>query len=99
MLAKLGKKTKMDGNWLNKKNSTKTLALLKHFSIDLSRLTIKQDCGTEEIVITDSNSRTVFGNYASFHNGKRQWNTPQQEDIQKAAFVSLDPYFKEGSLK
>jgi sugar/nucleoside kinase (ribokinase family) len=98
MLSKLGIKTKLDGNWLSEKNADKIRNILKPFNIDITRLKTRQNYGTEEIVITDKNSRTVFGNYASFHRGEKQWNTPQETDIQNAAFVSLDPYFKNESL-
>lgn len=55
--------------------------------------------GTEEVVIADRESRTVFGNYASFHAGERQWNDPQPDDIADADIVCLDPYFREQSLR
>ena len=98
MLSKFGMKTMLDGNWLNQNNADKVFSILKPFNIDVSRLTVKHDYGTEEIVITDKDSRTVFGNYAKFHSGEKQWNTPQEMDIQNAVLVSLDPYFKEESL-
>jgi sugar/nucleoside kinase (ribokinase family) len=98
MLSKLGIKTKIDGNWINKKHADKIQNRLKSFHIDISRLTVKENYGTEEIVITDKNSRTVFGNYASFHREKKQWNTPKETDIKEASFVSVDPYFKNESL-
>jgi sugar/nucleoside kinase (ribokinase family) len=98
MLSKLGMKTKLDGNWLNQNNADKIIKLLKPFNIDISRLAIKQNCGAEEFVITDKNSRTVFGNYAKFHSGNKQWNTSKEEDIQNAAIIGLDPYFKEEAL-
>jgi sugar/nucleoside kinase (ribokinase family) len=94
MLSKLGIKTKLDGNWLNPKNSPTILNILEPFNIDTSRLTVEEGYGTEEIVITDRDSRTVFGNYASFHSGGKQWNTPFEEDISNAQMVALDPYFK-----
>jgi sugar/nucleoside kinase (ribokinase family) len=98
MLSKLGMKTKLDGIWLNQKFAEKVLNLLKPFDIDVSRLTIKPDCGTEEIVITDKTTRTVFGNYAHFHTGKKQWNVPHEVDIQNASMVILDPYHRDESL-
>ncbi|MBN1693814.1 carbohydrate kinase family protein [candidate division WOR-3 bacterium] len=98
MLSKLGIKTKLDGNWLSEKNADKIRNILKPFNIDITRLKTRQNYGTEEIVITDKNSRTVFGNYASFHRGEKQWNPPRETDIQNATFVSLDPYFKDESL-
>ncbi len=99
MLSKLGVKTKLDGNWLNQNNANKVFDILKPFDIDVSRLTVKARYGTEEIVITDKDSRTVFGNFAKFHSGEKQWNAPEEIDIQNADFVSLDPYFKEESLR
>jgi sugar/nucleoside kinase (ribokinase family) len=99
MLSKLGIKSKLDGNWLGAENAKKILSILSSFDIDSSRLTIKKNYpGTEEIVIVDRTSRTVFGNYASFHTGQKQWNTPQEADIQAAKLASLDPYFKDESL-
>jgi sugar/nucleoside kinase (ribokinase family) len=99
MLSKLGIKTKLDGNWLGEENAKKISTILSSFDIDSSRLTIMKNYrGTEEIVITDQTSRTVFGNYASFHASEKQWNTPHEADIQAAKYVSLDPYFRQESL-
>ncbi len=98
MLSKLGLKTKLDGNWLNPKHAGGIKNLLSPFDIDISRLKTKKDHGTEEIVITDRNSRTIFGNYASFHNGAKQWNDPDETDICEASMVSIDPFFRKESL-
>jgi sugar/nucleoside kinase (ribokinase family) len=94
VLSKLGLSCKLDGNWLNPKNAPVILDILKPFGIDTSRFTIKEGFGTEEIVITDKESRTVFGNYAAFHSGIKQWNTPCEEDVINCKIVALDPYFK-----
>jgi len=99
VLSKLGLKTKLDGNWLNHKNAEKVFTILKPYAIDVSRLEVKQEFGTEEIVITDKDSRTIFGNYARFHSGEKQWNAPEEIDIRNAAFVGLDPYLKDESLR
>jgi sugar/nucleoside kinase (ribokinase family) len=98
MLSKFGITTKLDGNWINQDHADKNFKLLSPFNIDISRLTVKPACGTEEIVISDKTSRTIFGNFARFHSGKKQWNTPREEDIQNASMVCLDPYFKEEAL-
>lgn len=98
MLSKLGIKTKLDGNWLNKKNAEKIRNCLKSYDIDVAGLKIKENYGTEEIVVTDGDSRTVFGNYASFHRGEKQWNIPKETDIKDATIVSLDPFFRDESL-
>jgi sugar/nucleoside kinase (ribokinase family) len=94
VLSKLGLNTKLDGNWINPKNAEKVTTLLNPYKIDTSRLTIKDNFGTEEIVITDKNTRTVFGNYVAFHSGELQWNTPIEDDIKNTKIVALDPYMK-----
>ena len=98
ILSKLGVKTKLDGNWLNPAKANQVFDLLKPFDIDISRLTIKENYGTDEVVIADRTTRTIFGNYAAFHSGVKQWNTPQEEDIEHAALVALDPFLRDESL-
>jgi sugar/nucleoside kinase (ribokinase family) len=97
MLSKLGLRTLLDGNWLNQRNAARVISLLEPFKIDLTRLTVQEEGGTEELVFADGRSRTVFGNYARFHDGERQWNAPREIDVQNAAMVSLDPFFRQES--
>ncbi len=97
MLSKLGIKTKLDGNWLNKKNAKQILDLLKTFDIDTTQLTIDSNFGTEEIVIVDKNNRTIFGNFAQMHKGKKLWNPPYENFVKQCSMVALDPYFHEDS--
>jgi sugar/nucleoside kinase (ribokinase family) len=99
MLGKFGIKTKLDGIWLNRSKAEQVLELLKPYSIDVSRLTLKDNSGTEEIVITDKKSRTIFGNYAKFFSTEQQWNMPDDSDIRHAALISLDPYLKDESRR
>jgi len=99
MLSKLGLKTKLDGIWLNHSRAGEVMSLLKPFNIDVSGISNKAGCGTFEIVIADRTSRTVFGNYAGFHAGSKQWNDPQEADIQQAAIIALDPYLRDSSLQ
>lgn len=97
ILSKLGVKTRLDGNWLNLKNEKKITGLLKPFGIDISPLRVTDNFGTEEVVIADSTTRTVFGNYAAFHSGEKQWNSPDEDDIKSCKLAVLDPYFREES--
>jgi sugar/nucleoside kinase (ribokinase family) len=99
VLAKLGLLSKLDGNWIHPARAAKVTGLLRPLGVDVSRLTVSEAGGTEEVVIADRDSRTVFGNYASFHAGPRQWNEPAPDDIREAGIVCLDPYFKEQSLQ
>ncbi len=98
MLSKLGIRTKLDGNWINSGYYAGIMKLLKPFGIDMSRLKVKEKSGTLEFVVTDGDSRTVFGNYAAFHNGEKQWNEPREEDIRSADYISIDPYFRQESI-
>jgi sugar/nucleoside kinase (ribokinase family) len=93
VLSKLGLKTKLDGSWLSQQHSGTIIDLLRPFDIDITRLVRREGFGAEEIVISDKTSRTVFGNYAAYNSGERQWNIPQEIDIQNASIVSLDPFF------
>lgn len=97
MLSKLGVKTKLDGNYLSARHSARVLRTMRSFKVDVSRLKVKENFGTEEYVVTDRDSRTVFGNYASFAEGARQWNDPKEADIRRADYVSIDPFFKNES--
>ena len=94
-LARLGLSVKLDGNWLKRAAADRVTATLAEYGIDVSRLSSTDTLGTDEVVIADGESRTVFGNYAGFHAGPRQWNEPQEEDIAAASVVCLDPYFRD----
>jgi sugar/nucleoside kinase (ribokinase family) len=97
VLSKLGLRTKLDGNWIHPRSADHVLGLLGGFGIDISRLSVNAAGGTIELVIADKETRTVFGNYAAFHAGPPQWNEPQAVDIEDAAVVCLDPYFRDQS--
>ncbi len=99
IMAKLGLSTRLDGNWVNEQSAERVLGTLGAFGIDLSRLARTAVGGTDEIVIADRTSRTIFGNYAAFHSGPRQWNEPQEQDVLDASMVCLDPYFRSESQR
>jgi len=99
MLSKLDIKTKLDGSWISKRTSNSILNILNSFNIDISSLKIDRNYGSEEIIIIDNTSRTIFGNYYSIHSGVNKWNTPNKMDIRNASLISLDPYFGEESIK
>ena len=94
VLSKLGLSTRLDGNWINSMSAHRVLQTMESYGVDVSRLEVKDGFGTEEIVIADRTSRTVFGSYAAFHSGPRQWNQPRREDVRDAAVVCLDPFFR-----
>ncbi len=94
VLARFGLATRLDGNWLNPAHAGAMTGLLGSIGVDTSRLSLRDGFGTDEVLISDGESRTVFGTYAAFSTGPRQWNEPSEEDITSAAIVSIDPYFR-----
>jgi sugar/nucleoside kinase (ribokinase family) len=94
VLARLGLTTRLDGCWVNRRSAERVLATLAGYGIDVSRVTTTDTESTDEVVIADGESRTVFGNYAGFHDGPRQWNEPSPEDVFDARIVCLDPWFR-----
>jgi len=99
VLSKLGLSVKLDGNWLPRRHAAAVRELLGGYGIDVTRLSESDEFGTDELVIADGKTRTVFGNYAAFHNGPVQWNAAHPDDIEQADIVCLDPYFREQSRR
>jgi sugar/nucleoside kinase (ribokinase family) len=99
VLSKLGLTTQLDGTWLRRDRAQEVMRLLGEFGIDLTRLTVDSEGGPDEIVIADRATRTVLGNYASFHSGPVQWNDPRADDVRSAAMVCVDPYLRDESRR
>jgi sugar/nucleoside kinase (ribokinase family) len=98
-LARLGLTTKLDGCWINQPHAEWVMSTLAGYGIDVSRLTVVESGSADEIVIADGQSRTVFGNYAGFHGGPRQWNEARAEDIAETDIVCLDPFFRDSARR
>ena len=99
VLARLGVKTKLDGNRLGKNQKGKdTLKILKGFGINVSRIKLEKGYeGVSEMVISDHHTRTNFGSYCKLLFEDKKWNRPVLEDIAQAEIVCLDPFFEEAS--
>ena len=99
VLSKLGIKVKLDGNWLGEnEEDSYTIRLLNDFKIDTTRINIKKDYrGPNELVIADNSTRTIFGTYGNLFSAGRKWNIVNEEDIENAKIVCLDPFFKDES--
>ncbi len=100
VLARLGAKVKLDGNWLGEDDDgNRTKALLTDFGIDTDRLPLKNGIKTvKEIVFAAEDTRTIFGTYVHLLADKA-WNTPNEDDILQAGVVCLDPFFAEPALQ
>lgn len=98
-LSRLGVKVKLDGNWLgNNSDELQTIDLLSKYDIDITRVNLKEGfTGPNEVVIADSNTRTIFGNYGKSFGSGCNWNEAFEDDIQNSKVVCLDPFFKKAS--
>ena len=96
VLSRLGLQVQLDGNWLgDTAEGKRLLKTIKQFRIDARRLTIKKGyAGVQEIVFSDGESRTIFGNYIDLLSTTRRWNLPRKSDLAQAQIVCVDPPFQ-----
>ena len=95
VLRRLGLRVRLDGNWLGDTAAGRgLLETIKQYGIDARRLKIKKGyAGVAEIIFSDEQSRTIFGNYVALLSGARMWNVPRKKDVARAQIVSVDPPF------
>ncbi|MDH3849169.1 MAG: hypothetical protein GWP64_00525 [Gammaproteobacteria bacterium] len=100
VLARLGVRVKLDGNWLgNDDRGTRTRALLDRSGVDTSRLPLREDYrGVLEVVFAADKTRTIFGGYGRLLE-REDWNMPRPEDVRQAKVICLDPFFGKASLR
>jgi sugar/nucleoside kinase (ribokinase family) len=100
VLARLGARVKLDGNWLGKDDGgMRTKAFLDDFGIDTSRIELKDGYqGVLEAVFAAAKTRTIFGRYGRLLE-REDWNMPVPEDVRQAKIVCLDPFFAKASLR
>jgi sugar/nucleoside kinase (ribokinase family) len=100
VLARLGASVVLEGNWIGDTPACRgTLAFLESRGIDCSGLVVKPGYrGANEITISDSESRTVFGNYVDLLATTRQWEQPNVARIGQAKVACVDPSFGEATL-
>jgi sugar/nucleoside kinase (ribokinase family) len=100
VLARLGARVKLDGNWLgNDDRGTRTRALLDRSGVDTSRLPLREDYrGVLEVVFAADKTRTIFGGYGRLLE-REDWNMPRPEDVRQAKVICLDPFFGKASLR
>jgi sugar/nucleoside kinase (ribokinase family) len=100
VLARLGASVVLEGNWIGDTPACRgTLAFLQSRGIDCSGLVVKPGYrGVNEITISDSESRTVFGNYIDLLETTPQWEQPNVARIKQAKVVCVDPSFGEATL-
>jgi len=99
VLARLGLKVKLDGNWINPDEDADFLQkVFDDYKVDITRVSFRKCSGPKEMLVVDANARTVFGTYGQLAQDK-SWNSPTEADIENASLVCLDPFFEKASLQ
>ena len=101
VLARLGIPVTLEGNWIGDTPACRrTMEFLRERDIDVSGLVVKADYpGATEVVVSDGQSRTVFGRYCDLLFTTRQWEMPDPERISAARFACVDPSFGEDTMR
>ena len=100
VLAALGAAVTLEGNWIGDTPACRrTLEFLRSRGIDVSGLVVKPGYqGVNEIVVSDGDTRTVFGRYIDLLFTTPQWEPPSLDRIRTARVVCVDPSFGETTL-
>lgn len=99
VLSRLGLTVKLDGNWINPDDDADFLQdVFSKNNVDISRISFQRCQGPKEMLVVDSDSRTIFGTYAQLLEEK-SWNLPERIDVQNAKVICLDPFFGNASLQ
>lgn len=100
VLARLGATVTLEGNWIGDTPACRrTFAFLQSRGIDCAGLIVKPGYqGVNEVVISDGDTRTVFGRYVDLLFTTPQWEEPCVAKIQAARIVCVDPSFGEATL-
>ena len=99
VLARLGLRVKLDGNWINPDEDAEFLKdVFDSNQIDITSVSFRECSGPKEMLIVDPTSRTIFGTYGQLSEDK-SWNQPKEADIQNASVICLDPFFGQASLQ
>lgn len=100
VLARLDVAVTLEGNWIgDTPQCRRTLEFLRSRGIDCSGLVVKPGYpGVTEVVVSDGETRTVFGRYCDLLFTTPQWESPSVERIRAARIVCVDPAFGETTL-
>lgn len=92
---RLGLSVRLEGNWIgDNPPCRRTLEFLTQRGLDTSGLRVEPGyAGVQELVITDGDTRTVFGRYCDLLFTTPQWDMPRLERMQGARLAIVDPSF------
>jgi sulfofructose kinase len=101
VLSRLGVKCQLDGTWIGDNADGQALLNILHgYDVDIARLRVEPGyVGVREIVFSDNETRSIFGNYVALFNPNLppRWNMPLREDVAAARLACIDPFFGEAS--
>jgi sulfofructose kinase len=100
VLSRLGLRVLLDGNWIgDTPEGNLLLERIRTYNIDPCRLWVEKGYpGVREIVFSDEQTRTIFGNYIDLLSSTRKWNIPCKDDIARARIACVDPPFRAESV-
>jgi sugar/nucleoside kinase (ribokinase family) len=95
VLTRLGVTVALEGNWIGDiPECRRTLEFLRERGIDCTGLRVVPNYpGVTEVVISDGESRTVFGRYCDLLFTTKQWDDPDPSKIAAARIVCVDSSF------
>jgi len=99
VLASLGVNVRVDGNHIGYEVEPLIREFYKDKTVQLDSLYFDRNyAGLEDYIIVADDTRTPMGTFQEFYlSGRRQWNTPKEEDIIGCRVAAIDPYFEEAS--
>jgi sugar/nucleoside kinase (ribokinase family) len=100
VLASLGCRVKIDGNFQGRKTiGVLNEYLVDKFGVDMSRVYIDNTFdGVQDMILIGGNTRTCFGRFGAYFSDEiKRWSIPVKEDIENSEVVGLDPFFAEQS--
>lgn len=102
VLGNLGLTVQLDGNFLGRNTYADLVSYFESSPVSLELMTYDPEFeGLEDMVFIDQHTRTAFGRFEQFFAGKslRRWNPANENAIQQANVVGLDPFFFEESAE
>lgn len=99
VLASLGVNVSLDGNHIGYEVEPLLREFYKDKPVQLDSMCFDRNYkGLEDYIIIADDIRSPMGTFGDFYsNGRRQWNTPKEEDIVNCRVAAIDPYFEEAT--
>lgn len=99
VLASLGVNVRVDGNHIGYEVEPLLKEFYKDKTVQLDSLYFDKNYrGLEDYIIIADDIRSPMGTFVEYYtSGRKQWNSPKEEDIEGCQVAAIDPYFEEAS--